>query len=60
MGKSLTLLLVSDNEFWYSFYDQSSTIALKSSKELKEGYAELDVVVRKTQLGYVYAEASEV
>ena len=51
---------VSDNEFWYSFYDQSSTIALKSSKELKEGYAELDVVVRKTQLGYVYAEVNEV
>jgi hypothetical protein len=50
---------VSDSEFWYSFYDQSSTIALRSSKELKEGYAELDVVVRKTQLGYVYAEAAE-
>ena len=48
---------VSDNEFWYSLYDQSSTIALKSAKELKEGYAELDVIVRKTPLGYVYCEA---
>jgi hypothetical protein len=47
---------VSESEFWYSFYDQSSTIALKSSKELKEGYSELDVVIKKTQLGYVYAE----
>jgi len=50
---------VSDSEFWYSFYDQSSTIALRSVKELKEGYAKLNVLIKKTQLGYVYAETKD-
>jgi len=47
---------VSDKEFWYSFYDQSSTIALRSKKPLKEGYAEIKVVVKATPLDYVYVE----
>ena len=47
---------VSKKEIWYSFYDQISTIALRSDKELKEGYAEIDAVVKTTPLGYVYVQ----
>jgi hypothetical protein len=38
------------------FYDQVSILPLKSPKQLKEGYAELYVTIRKTPLGYVFAE----
>ena len=47
---------VSENEFWYTFYDQLSTMALRSGKQLKEGYVEIKVVVKKTPLNYLYAE----
>ncbi|MBN2330257.1 MAG: thrombospondin type 3 repeat-containing protein, partial [Candidatus Aenigmarchaeota archaeon] len=47
---------VSKKEYWYSFYDQISTIALKSDKKLKEGYSEVTAVVKTTPLGYVYVE----
>lgn len=47
---------VSDNEYWYSIYDQLSTIALRSSKPLKVGYVEVNAVLRTTSLGYLYVE----
>jgi hypothetical protein len=33
-------------------------MALKFGKPLNEGYVELNVIIRKTPLGYVYAEAA--
>jgi hypothetical protein len=47
---------VSDKEFWYSFYDQMSTIALRSEDQLTEGYVEIKAKVKSTPLGYVYVE----
>ncbi len=47
---------VSDKEYWYSFFDQMSTIALRSEKKLKEGYMETKAVVKVTPLNYVYVE----
>lgn len=47
---------VSENEYWYSFYDQLSTIALRSSKPVKTGYVEVSAVLRTTSLGYLYVE----
>ena len=48
--------VASESEYWYSFYDEKATIALRTAKQLKEGYADLKVLMRKTQLGYVFAE----
>jgi len=48
--------IASDNEYWYSLYDDKSTLAIKSAKRLKEGYVEIKAVIRKTQLEYVFAE----
>ena len=45
-----------ETEYWYSMYDQLSTIALRSTAPIKDQYAELRVTVKKTPLNYLYLE----
>ena len=47
---------VSDKEIWYSFYDDTGVMAVRSDRKLEIEYGEMEIRIQRTALGYLYGD----